>query len=180
MDAEALLDTFDGTCSFPSLAEQTRRAIEWVESKCAGPFPGSLKESATSDPKSGVYPVPIINDSRMAALWPTTCLLIAYCGMNDANYRERARLVADWILTMQDEHGGFSNFRNPDGSLRALQSGNVNFYASMSLWLFNEVYNDGRIRLFTEAPPITSYLPAGGVKTFTSRVVQMPSMRARV
>ena len=152
MDAEALLDTLDGTCSFPSLAKQTRRAIEWVESNCAGPFPGSVKESVTSHAKSGVYPVPIINDSRMAALWPTTCLLIAYCGMNDANYRERARSVADWILTMQDEFGAFSNFRNPDSSLRPLQSGNVNFYASMSLWLFNEVYNDGRIRLFTEAP----------------------------
>lgn len=154
MDAEALLDALDGSCSFPSLREQTRRAIEWAERKCAGPFPGSLKESAPTDAKSGVYPVPIINDSRMAALWPTTCLLIAYCGMNDATYRERAKSVADWILTMQDERGGFSNFRNPDSSLRPLQSGNVNFYASMALWLFNEVYNNGHTKLFTKAPMI--------------------------
>ena len=151
MDAEALLDALDGSVSFPSLREQTRRAIEWVERECAGPFLGSLTESTAIDPKSGVYPVPIINDSRMAALWPTTCLLIAYCGMNDAAYRDKAKSTADWILTMQDEHGGFSNFRNPEGSLRPLQSGNVNFYASLSLWLFNEVYNNGHTRLFTEA-----------------------------
>ena len=150
MDAEPLLDSLDGSCAFPSLKEQTRRAIEWAERECRGPFPGSLRESATSDPKSGVYPVPIINDSRMAALWPSTCLLLAHCGMNDNVYRDRARSLADWILTMQDRHGGFSNFRNPDGSSRPLQSGNVNFYASMALWLFNEVYNDGRTRLFTE------------------------------
>lgn len=48
---------------------------------------------------------------------------------------------------MQDERGGFSNFR--DGSLRSLQSGNVNFYASMALWMFNEVYNNGHTKLFT-------------------------------
>jgi hypothetical protein len=99
--------------------------------------------------KADVYPLPIINDTRTAALWPTTCLLIAYCGMNDVAYRSKAQCVANWILTVQDEHGGFSNFQNPDGSVRALQSGNVNFYASMALWLFNEVYNNGRIRLFS-------------------------------
>jgi hypothetical protein len=154
MDAEALLDALDGSCSFPSLKEQTRRAIAWAEGECAGPFSGSLTESAAIDPKSGVYPVPIINDSRMAALWPTTCLLIAYCGTNDAAYRDKAKSTADWILTMQDERGGFSNFRNPDGSLRPLQSGNVNFYASLSLWLFNEVYNDGHTRLFTESASV--------------------------
>lgn len=28
------------------------------------------------------------------------------------------------------------------------QSGNVNLDTSMRLWLFNEIYNDGRIKLF--------------------------------
>lgn len=149
MDAEALLDTLDGSCGFPSLREQTRRSIEWVENNCKGPFPGSLIESKTIGGNSRVYPVPIVNDTHMAALWPTTCLLIAYCGMNDVVYRDRAVSVAEWILGMQDERGGFSNFRNPDGTLRPLQSGNVNFYASKALWLFNEVYNDGRVQLFT-------------------------------
>lgn len=152
MDAEALLDTLDGSCVFPSLREQTRRAIEWAENNCKGPFSGSLREAKAIDEKGSVYPVPIINDTRMAALWPTTCLLISYCGMNDIAYRDQAKSTADWILTMQDEHGGFSNFRNPDGSLRSLQSGNVNFYASMALWLFNEVYGNGRAELFSRLP----------------------------
>ena len=69
--------------------------------------------------------------------------------MNDAAYRSKAQSVADWILTVQDEQGGFSNFQNADGSKRPLQSGNVNFYASMALWLFNEIYRDGRIKLFS-------------------------------
>ena len=86
----------------------------------------------------------------MAALWPTTCLLIAYCGMNEAAYRERARQCADWIVGMQDAMGGFSNFQRPDGSLLPLQSGNVNYYACMALWLFNEVYNSGRVSLFAK------------------------------
>ena len=100
--------------------------------------------------KADVYPLPIINDTRTAALWPTTCLLIAYCGLNDDAYRSRAQGVADWILTMQDDEGGFSNFQNADGSVRPLQSGNVNFYASMALWLFNECYGNGRSKLFSK------------------------------
>jgi hypothetical protein len=35
--------------------------------------------------------------------------------------------------------GGFNNFQNPDESSRPLQSGSVNFYASMALLLFNEI-----------------------------------------
>jgi len=50
---------------------------------------------------------------------------------------------------VRDENGGFSNFTAPDGTAQALQSDNVNFYASTALWLFNEVYNGGRVRLFT-------------------------------
>jgi hypothetical protein len=33
--------------------------------------------------------------------------------------------------------------------MRPLQSGNGNFYASMALWLFNEVHNNGYVKLFT-------------------------------
>jgi len=149
MDAEALIDTLDGTCDLPRLYEQTRAAVAWAESNCSGPISGSLVESADIGTKPPVFPVSIINDTRAAALWPSTCLLIAYCGLNDDDYISRARGVADWILAVQDESGGFSNFQNPDGSLLPLQSGNVNFYASMALWLFNEVYNDGRCKLFT-------------------------------
>ena len=149
MDAEALLDTLDRSCAFPRLRQQTQAAIAWAEKHCPGPFAGSLVESRQMDGKPDVYPLPIINDTRAAALWPTTCLLIAYCGLNDEAYRTKARNVADWILSVQDEKGGFSNFVDPDGSPRALQSGKVNFYASMALWLFNEIYNDGRIKLFS-------------------------------
>lgn len=139
MDAEALLDTQDGSCDFPRLREQTRAAIAWAESNCPGPFPGSVVESRKAD-RPSVYPIPIINDTRMAALWPTTCLLIAYCGMNDVAFKAKASLAAEWILTMQSESGAFNNFQHPDGSKRPLQSGNVNFYASMALWLYNELY----------------------------------------
>jgi hypothetical protein len=149
MDAEALLDTLDGSCEFPRLKQQTRAAIAWAERHCCGPFDGSLVESKATDHNSSVYPVAIINDTRMAALWPTTCLLIAYCGMNDDAHRAKARVVADWILSVQAEDGGFYNFKNPDGSVSLLQSGNVNFYASMALWLFNEIYNSGHAKLFT-------------------------------
>ena len=150
MDAEALLDTLDGSCNFQDLKEQTRKAIAWAENHCRGPFPGSLVESKQMGKKPAVYPIAIINDTKTAALWPTACLLIAYCGMNEETYRARAACAADWILTLQDEKGGFHNFQNRDGSKRPLESGNVNFYASMALWLFNEVYNHGHIKLFTE------------------------------
>lgn len=62
---------------------------------------------------------------------------------------EKARRVADRILATQDDKGGFSNFQNPDGSMRPPQSRNVNFSSLMALWLFNEVYNHGRSKLFT-------------------------------
>ncbi len=86
MDAEAMLDMLDGSCEFPRLKEQTRAAIAWAETHCRGPFDGSLVESKPTDDASSVYPVAIINDTRMAALWPATCLLLAYCGMNDEVY----------------------------------------------------------------------------------------------
>ncbi len=149
MDAEALIDTLDGSCAFPELRRQTAAAIRWAEARCAGPFPGSLTEAALPRTGPPVYPVPILNDTKLAALWPGTCLLIAYCAMNDAKYAQKARQTANWILSVQDEVGGFANFQKPDGTRLPLQSGNVNYYACIALWLFNEVYNDGQSRLFT-------------------------------
>ena len=151
MDAEALLDTLDGSCTFPELEQQTRRAVAWAETNCAGPFPGSLTESKSLSGEQPVYPIRILNETQVAALWPSACLLIACCGLNDASYRDKAKLAADWIISAQDDEGGFSNFMEPDGTKRPLQSGNVNYYACIALWLFNEVYNDGRIRLYTKA-----------------------------
>jgi hypothetical protein len=149
MDAEALLDTLDGSCSFPRLREQTRAAISWAERHCAGSFPGSLVESSDIGSRAPVYPLTVINGTRIAALWPTTCLLIAYCGMNEEVYRERAQRTADWIVSVQDNEGGFHNFQEPDGAMKPLQSENVNFSAAMALWLFNEVYGGGAVKLFT-------------------------------
>ncbi len=149
MDAEALLDTLDGSCSFPTLERQTERAIAWVTKHCRGPFPGSLVESVKAKTRDRVFPVPLINDSEMAALWPTSCLLLAYCGLRDRRYEADARRTADWIVSMQGAGGGFYNFRRPDGRPLALQSGNVNFYAAMALWVYNEVYENGAVKLFT-------------------------------
>jgi hypothetical protein len=156
MDAEALLDTLDGSCEFPRLEAQTRAAVRWAETNCAGPFPGSLVESRRLVGRAPVYPIRIINDTRLAALWPTACLLIAYCGLREQAYKDKAAAVANRILETQDDAGGFSNFQDPDGAWRPLQSGNVNFYASMALWLFNEIFIEhgaaGRRRLFTRVP----------------------------
>jgi len=69
--------------------------------------------------------------------------------MNDSQYRAEAKQTADWILSVQDEKGGFYNFQRPDGTTLPLQSGNVNFYASMALWLYNEVYEESSVKLFT-------------------------------
>ncbi len=149
MDAEALIDSLDGTpCDFPELRRQSAAAIAWAERHCAGPFPGSLCEAASPLSGSPVYPVPILNDTRLAALWPSCCLLIACCAMNDPHHRARAARTAEWILNVQDEEtGGFFNFQRPDGSFLPLQSGNVNYYACLALWLYAEVYGGGR-RLF--------------------------------
>lgn len=150
MDAEALLDTLDGSCALPELKRQTAAAIKWAETHCTGPFPGSLTEAASPQTGPPVYPVPILNDTKMAALWPTTCLLIAYCSMNHPRYADRARQTAQWIISVQDNAGGFANFQRPDGSFLPLQSGNVNYYACIALWLYAEIYGGSR-RLFTNA-----------------------------
>ena len=150
MDAELLIDTLDGSCEFPELRRQTTRAVSWAVEHCQGPFPGTITESCKTTPNEQVYPVAILNDSEMAATWPTTCLLIAYCGLNDPALRDQARQIADWLVSIQDAKGGFLNFCRPDGSFHPLQSGNVNYYASLALWLFSEVYGDGP-RFFTQA-----------------------------
>ena len=144
MDSEALLDTLDGACSFPKLREQTQKAVEWAQSACAGPFPGCLVESRKLDGRAPVYPVPIINDAELAALWPTTCLLLAYCGLNDRRYGDAARQTAEWILSVQDKDGGFYNFQHPGGAMKPLRSGNVNYYACLALWHFTKVYGETR------------------------------------
>ncbi|RMG33999.1 MAG: hypothetical protein D6732_11065, partial [Methanobacteriota archaeon] len=150
MDAEALLDTLDGSYDLPELRRQTEAAIVWVKKNCRGPFPGSLVESRKTEKGKQVYPIRLINDTKMAALWPTTCLLLAYCGMNDNQYKKEAKQTADWILSVQDAKGGFYNFQKPDGTTLPLQSGNVNFYASMALWIYNEVYENAAFKLFTK------------------------------
>ncbi len=149
MDSESLIDTLDGSCTLPDLDRQTHRAIAWALNNCRGPFPGSLVESAELSGRPPVYPVPILNDTRRAALWPSACLLIACCSIGSMRWRDQARTTADWIVSMQDDSGGFHNFQEPNGTRLALQSGNVNYYACIALWLFNEVCNGGRVRFFT-------------------------------
>ncbi len=143
MDAEALLDTLDGSCSLPDLERQTRSAIGWAIQRCGGPFPGTLVESRPTPRRECVYPLKLINDTTMAATWPTACLLLAYCGLNDAAFAADAEQTANWLLSIQDDAGGFRNFQRPDGSFHRLQSGNVNYYASLALWCFNRVYMRG-------------------------------------
>ena len=150
IDTESHLDTLDGSCDFTKLRTQTEAAINWVKKYCRGPFPGSVVESKAWAKGKNVFPIQIINDTEMAALWPSACLLLAYCGMNDSQYKEEAKKTADWILSVQDDKGGFYNFQKPDGATLPLQSGNVNFYASMALWLYNEVYEKSSLKLFTK------------------------------
>ena len=143
MDAEALLDTLDGSCSLPELERQTRRATEWAGQWCRGPFPGTLVESRPTPARQRTYPLKLINDTIMAATWPTACLLLAYCGLNDPALAADAERTANWLISIQDDAGGFRNFQRPDGSFHRLQSGNVNYYASLALWYFNRVYVRG-------------------------------------
>ncbi len=143
MDAEALLAAHDGSCSFPTLHAQTEAAVGWAEVYCPGPFAGSLVESRSVPPSRAVFPLPIINDSTLAALWPASCLLLAYCALKDTKYRKKTVETVDWILSMQDRQGGFYNFQHPGGDYLPIQSGNVNFYACLALWVFEEVFENG-------------------------------------
>ena len=151
MDSECLLDELDGSCTFPTLRKQTEKAIEWIERNCKGPFPGTVTESRKEkNGRKDVYPIKIINDSVMASTWPACLLLLGLCGLNEKKYHEKAKEIANHLLTIQDEHGGFFNFQKQDGSFLPLQSGNVNYYVCMALWFFNEVYEGGSKKLYTE------------------------------
>ena len=144
MDAEALLDTHDGSLSLPLLREQTARAIAWVEKNCPGPVPGSLVESKAVPERDAVYPLRSINDSEHASLWPTAAYLLALVGMKDAEtYAPRARRVADWLVSMQDEDGGLWTHQDASAKRFGQKYGNINFYGSMALWYFNAVYVRG-------------------------------------
>lgn len=144
MDAESLLDTLDGSLAFERLHAQTEQAIAWVERHCAGPVAGSFVESKKLPPSQAVYPLKAINDSSNASLWPTAAYLLALVGMNDRErYGERARTVAGWIVSMQDEDGGFLTHQAGDGRRFGDKYGNINFYASTALWHYNSVYVRG-------------------------------------
>lgn len=137
MDAESLLDTLDGRLELPLLRQQTQRALEFVERYCAATAPGSFTESRDLPLSESVYPLAAINDSTNASLWPTAAALLAYIGMQDEAYHERARAVADWIVSMQDDDGGFFTHQAPDGRRFGDKYGNINFYASVGLWTYN-------------------------------------------
>ncbi len=152
MDAESLLDTHDGSLELPRLRDQTARAIKWVETHCAGPVPGSLVESKAVPAADAVYPLSSINNSENASLWPTAAYLLALVGMKDrAAYEARARKVADWICSMQDDDGGLWTHQDASGRRFGEKYGNINFYGSVSLWYFNAVYERGS----EPAPPTT-------------------------
>ena len=138
MDAEALLDTLDGSVGLPTLAAQTARAVEWAERHCAGPTPGSLVESKKVTPSAAVYPLPAINDSTNASLWPTCCYLLALTALDDwARYGERADATARWIVSMQDEDGAFFTHQDAAGKRFGQKYGNINFYGSLALWHYS-------------------------------------------
>lgn len=144
MDAEALLDTHDGSLTLRPLREQAVRAVAWAQQHCAGPAPGSLVESKAVPAGDAVYPLEVINDSTNASLWPTAAYLLALVALRDeAVYGERARQVADWLASMQDGDGGFLTHQDPGGRRFGEKYGNINFYGSMALWHYNAVYVRG-------------------------------------
>jgi hypothetical protein len=162
MDAEALLDTHDGTLSLPVLRAQTARAIAWVEEHCAGPVKGSLVESKAVPAHDAVYPLRSINNAENASLWPTAAYLLALVGMKDAaTYEARARGVADWLCSMQDDDGGFWTHQDATGRRFGEKYGNINFYGSVALWYFNAVYERGVEPARAEGrPDVSSASPA--------------------
>ena len=145
MDAECLLDTLDKSLNFPELRKQTKEAIEWVKKYCSGPVEGSLVESKKVPKGKEVYPLKAINDTINASLWPTAAYLLALVGMNDVDtYGEQSQKVADWIISMQDEDGGFITHQGIDGIKFGEKYGNINFYASTALWYYNSIYIRGK------------------------------------
>lgn len=66
--------------------------------------------------------------------------------MNDIDrYGARATKVADWVISMQDEGGGFITHQAPDGERFGEKYGNINFYASTALWYYNAYYVRGKV-----------------------------------
>jgi len=138
MDAEAVLDTLEGDLELPQLAAQTARAVAWAEQHCTGPVAGSLAESRAVPPAKAVYPLPAINDSENASLWPTTCYLLALTALDDwSTYGDRAETTAAWILSMQDEDGAFWTHQDGTGRRYGQKYGNINYYGSLSLWHYS-------------------------------------------
>lgn len=138
MDAEAVLDTLDGGLELPQLRAQTARAVEWATQHCAGPVQGSLVESRRVPPSEAVYPLPAINDSEHASLWPSSCYLLALTALDDwTRYGERADATARWILSMQAQDGSFWTHQDASGRRFGQQYGNINFYGSLSLWHYS-------------------------------------------
>ena len=146
MAAESLLDTLDGSVELPLLRRQTARApSSGCTSTAQGPVPGSFVESKTVPAGQEVYPLAAINNTADASMWPTAATLIALVAMNDQEtYGEKARAVAEWIVSMQDEDGGFWTHQSEDGARFGQKYGNINFYASTALWLHNAIYVRGR------------------------------------
>lgn len=137
MDAEGLLDTLDGRIELSELGAQTQRAVQWVHRHCRGPTPGSFCESRAVSDADAVYPVPAINDSENASLWPSAAVLLAYVGLRD--FHDEARRTADWIVSMQDETGAFWTHQDRQGRRFGEMYGNINFYGSTALWYYNWV-----------------------------------------
>lgn len=138
MAAESLLDALDGGLELATLREQTERAVRWAENNCIGPMPGSLAESKAVPKGQEVYPIRAINDSVNASLYPTSTYLLALVGLGHPDhYGSAARKTADWIVSMQDRDGGFFAHQRPDGSRFGGKFGNINFYASTALWIYN-------------------------------------------
>lgn len=138
MDAEALLDTLDGGFELSDLKAQTRRAVEWAQRHCAGPPNGSLAESRAIPSSKAVYPVPAINDSDNASLFPTACYLLALVALDDwPRYGERAENTARWLVAMQDDDGGFFTHEDGHGRRYGQKFGNINYYASVALWTYS-------------------------------------------
>ncbi len=64
--------------------------------------------------------------------------------MKDKNtYEPRARQVADWLVSMQDQDGGLWTHQDASRKRFGQKYGNINFYGSMALWYFNAVYVRG-------------------------------------
>jgi hypothetical protein len=136
MDAEALLDTLDGKLELGELASQTDRAIEGVMAHCKGPTPGSFCESKKVPANEAVYPLPAINDSENATLWPTSAVLLALVARGRT---EHAKRTANFVVSMQDEDGGFWTHQDESGKRFGEKYGNINFYGSTGLWYYNWV-----------------------------------------